>query len=187
MLNQFWSILDVPKQSHVMYKPEMKPVPATSRYPILSYLLSCFYCMYFLIFLLVWIECRCLYFIWSVLMSLLRFFFVIPSNLMWAAELESVPATGRSCLTGTDRRKLRPVLSLMQNITLKLLLSMYRDQTSRSRKDYFCVCLVFAMHSMNTFVHFSTHLTKTSSFSLVIWAFKENLKTERRQHQRSVN
>ncbi len=44
-----------------------------------------------------------------------------------------------------------------------------------SRTDYFCVCLVFALHSMNTFVHFPTHLTKKSSFPFIIWVFKENL------------
>ncbi len=60
------------------------------------------------------------------------------------------------------------------------VLSQYRSQSRararsclRSRRDYLCVCLVFALHTMNTFVHFSTHLTK-KFIPLILWAFKEN-------------
>jgi hypothetical protein len=47
-----------------------------------------------------------------------------------------------------------------------------------SRRDYLCVCRVFALHSIITFVHFATHLTEESSFSLIIWLFKENFKLD---------
>ncbi len=45
-----------------------------------------------------------------------------------------------------------------------------------SWRDYFCVWLVFALNSINTFVPFSTHLTKKSWFLLRLWSFKENLR-----------
>ncbi len=43
-----------------------------------------------------------------------------------------------------------------------------------SRRYYLYVCLVFVLHFYKYFSIFSTHLTKKSWFSLIIWPFKGN-------------
>ncbi len=43
-----------------------------------------------------------------------------------------------------------------------------------SRRYYLCVCLVFVLHFYKHVSIFSTHLTKKSWFSLIIWPFKGN-------------
>jgi hypothetical protein len=66
----------------------------------------------------------------------------------------------------------------METESLGLDLSLSRISVCLgSRRDYLCICLVFALQSFKHFCTFFDSFDKKSSFSLIIWSFKENLKT----------